>query len=148
MQLLFFVILFCLFLLILSEPLYIRVEKGLGLEIDIHFVFFSISFTRRRTEYSKQSNHSKKRKISFQSYIGAWVKLRKRVKIKVDALYFPFLSSPFTEALLCGLFPTISEGKRAYANATDISFAIHIETTLPDCLILYFKARKNEKNKR
>ncbi len=146
MQVLFYLILFCLFLLILSEPLYIRVEKEKDTTLAFHFVFFSLFLIKRGGE-SSNKKEKKKRKVSVKSYITAWLKLRKRVKIKLDAVYFPIITSPYTQALLCGLFPAVLEGERAYSEFDKTSLALHIETTLPDCLILYFKALKNEKKK-
>ena len=146
MQALFYVILFCLLLLIISEPLYIRIEKENDTTLAFHFVFFSFLFIKRRGE-GGQTQKKKQRKITFKSYVSAWLKLRKRVRIKIDALYFPQITSPYTKALLCGLFPAILEGERAYDEFASTSFALHIETTLPDCLILYFKALQNEKKK-
>ena len=144
MHFLFYIILFCLLLLIVTEPLYIRVEKTKDTAVAFHFVFFSFHLIKRRTTGHKSK---KKRKISFTSYIRAWVNLKKRVKIKIDALYFPLEISHFTQALLCGLFPALLQGERSYGETDTTSFALHIETTLPDCLMLYLKALKIEKNK-
>ena len=146
MQLLLYVILFCLLLLLISEPLYIRVEKGEDTSLAFHFVFFSFQFSKSgKSTVDEKKKNSKK--ISPSSYIRAWLKLRKRVKIKIDAIYFPRITSPYTQALLCGLFPVLMEGERTYHTLDKISFALHIETTLPDCLILYTKAFIMEKKK-
>jgi hypothetical protein len=144
MQVLFYLILFCLLLLIISEPLYIRIEKENDTSLAFHFVFFSFLFIQKKG-VGEGAGKPKKRSISPKSYIRAWLKLRKRVKIKIDALYFPLITSPYTQALLCGLFPAILAGEQSYGENENTSFALHIETTLPDCLILYFKAIQNEK---
>ena len=144
MQVLFYLNIFCLLLLIFSEPLYIRIEKESDTTLSFHFVFFSFLFINKG-ETGESTREKEKRKISPKSYISAWLKLRKRVKIKIDALYFPLVTSPYIQALLCGLFPAILAGERSYGDNENTSFALHIETTLPDCLILYFKAMQNEK---
>ena len=146
MRLLFYIILLCLFLLIISEPLYIRVEKSKDTSLAFHFVFFAL-YLKMESGKGSPANKSERKKISLKSYVRAWLKLRKRVKIKLDAVYFPVLTSPYTQALLCGLFPAFLEGERAYSHFDDTSFALHIETTLPDCLILYLKALLNERKK-
>ena len=146
MELFFYVILFCLLLLILTEPLYIRMEKSEDTIIALHFVFLSLHLSRGG-ERREDIEAKKTRKISPKSYIRAWLKLRKRVKIKIDAIYLPAVRSPYTQALLCGLFPALLEGERAYHQLDKLSFAIHIETTLPDCLILFMKAYILEKKK-
>ena len=130
----------------ISEPLYIHIEKDTDTKVTFHFVFLALTFLKKRSE-SKTNEKRKNKKITFKSYISAWLKLRKRVKIKIDALYFPIISSQYTKALLCGLFPAILEGEKAYADFDETSFAVHIETTLPDCLILYLKALRNERSK-
>ena len=147
MGVLLVLLLFTLLLFILSEPLYIAVKKQRGMQLVFHFVFFSLSLTRGQSVSGAPKEENKKSKISPTTYFRVWLKLRKRVKIIIDALYLPLRSSPYAEALLSSLYSPYRRGIALFEQNTDTSFLLHVETTLLDALIFYFKCMHYEKIK-
>ena len=138
-------LIFALVLFILSEPLYITVKKQFGTEVVFHFVFFSLSFTRQRRSATQEDNPKKKTAISPLTYLKSWLKLRKRVKIKLDALYLPLPTTPHIQALLSALCRPYRRGFDFFENEDDTSFLLHIETTPLDAIVFYLKCIRYEK---
>lgn len=138
---------FALILLLLSEPLYITVRKSRGTRIVFHFVFFSIMLVTGKNEDRHLPKKEKKKKISPTTYLKVWLKLRKRVKIKIDAIYLPLNLSAYTEALLSGLYPPLRRGIYLFDKDSNTSLLLHVETTLLDALLFYHKCKRFEKIK-
>lgn len=135
-----------LVLLILSEPLYITARKSRGVCIEFHLVFFMLRLSSMHGK-KQSTKKNQKTKISPSTILKTWLKLRKRVKIRIDALCLPFRFSPYTEALLSGLYPPLARGNDLFDKDDDTSLLVHVETTLLDALYFYLRCRHYEKIK-
>ena len=147
MTALLLLLLFALVLLILSEPLYITVKKNQGTSVAFHFVFFSLSLSSKRKDRDAKKK-SKRIPISPSTYLKAWFSLRKRIKIKIDAIYIPLNLSPYAEALLFGLSPQLCRGNYLFDTDDETSLLLHVETTPLDAIVFYQRCVRYEKIKK
>ncbi len=97
-------LLLCLCITILFSPVVFRYMKENETTISLHFVFFSLSFQKKKVdaENSEKGKKKKKTNFSFRSVLSLLRRVLSHSTIHIESLPLPSAATPCEAALLTG----------------------------------------------